>query len=724
MNRRLPLLLFITLGFCVSGNAAVGSIGQPAPTRDPKVLAVRTQLRPVGKKATETLWFAPGNYWTDDWEGGVQSGTLDETVELQIWNTTKRLTFGPGFIRFERTAGGVKEGTLVAKANLCVVNTARPSSLSLEFMPAPATVEFGYDGCVMKGTLANDETLRMWNETSQLFKAGTQVEFNGAGLVTRGVAGPGTSGAATPFDGVYTGTCTLACPEGVWWVDVGRSTKTVPFKFTAKGGVFEGGGDDLPYSLKWRGDFDSKTGAITKGSVTGWIDFDHPRYRPRDYAHPEPCKESKLRWTVTGPVSGTLAPPATGRFTTNTSTDVPSPPSCPEPWLREPIVCECAWAAVKGTEVGPIEPTTEGTTILSKAGRAGALDLIFVIDQTSSMSPVFAEVQKTAKGILSTISGAFPDFRVAIVAYRDWSDGDKIFVDVPFTNDAGAIQAAIDNLKAEGGGDTPEAVLEAVLRALRMPWRAGVNKQIILMGDAPPHSPIPDGPDKGKTADDVIRLAYAVDPAVINAIVTSVGGAISKDTSAAFEDLAKRSGGTMVTADKAEEVPKKIMDVVRDFKPAETGGGGGGAPVLPSTGISAPMVAAGVLGLGALLLLAGIVVLARRRGAAAGGPAAAAPPALRVSAGLSITLASGALLDYRITGPRTTIGRAPDNALVLNDGEMSSHHAEILASRDGFRLRDVGSSNGTTLNGEAVTDAYLGVGDEIGMGTTRLILTE
>ena len=138
MNSRLPLLLFITFGFCVSGNSAVESIGQPAPTRDPKVLAVRTQLRPVGKKEAEKVWFAPGNYWTDDWEGGVQSGTLDETVELQIWNTTKRLTFGPGFIRFERSAGGVKEGTLVSKANLCVVNTARPSQSVPPLLPVRA----------------------------------------------------------------------------------------------------------------------------------------------------------------------------------------------------------------------------------------------------------------------------------------------------------------------------------------------------------------------------------------------------------------------------------------------------------------------------------------------------------------------------------------------------------------------------------------------------------
>lgn len=376
---------------------------------------------------------------------------------------------------------------------------------------------------------------------------------------------------------------------------------------------------------------------------------------------------------------------------------------------------------------GSLRPTTGGTRLEVKPGEAGRLDLIFVIDQTASMQPVFTQVQRTAKEIFSAIAARFPDHRVAVVAYRDWSDGDRIFQDFPFTADEAEFQAAIDSLKASGGGDTPEAVLEALLRALRMPWRAGVNKQIILMGDAPPHSPIPSGPDKDKTADDVVKLAFEVDPAVINSIVTSVGGAISKDTTAAFEDLARRSGGTTVTADKAEEVPRKIIDVVKDFKAAApaapVASGGGGAPVLPGTRASLPSILLAALALGACVLLGAIILLARRRGAAPAGAAGTAP-LLKVSAGLSIACADGSARAFRITGSRTTIGRAPDNVLVLNDGEASAHHAEIIASRDGFRLRDVGSSNGTTVNGEPAADAPLKLGDVIGVGSTRMTFTE
>ena len=370
---------------------------------------------------------------------------------------------------------------------------------------------------------------------------------------------------------------------------------------------------------------------------------------------------------------------------------------------------------------GGLAPTLGGTRLEVRPGEAGRLDLIFVIDQTGSMQPVFNQVQRTAKEIFASIAARFPDHRVALVAYRDWSDGDRIFQDFPFTTDEAEFQKDVDTLKASGGGDTREAVLEALLRALRMPWRAGVNKQIILMGDAPPHTPIPDGPDKDKTASDVVKLAFEVDPAVINAIATPVGGAVSKETAAAFEDLAKRTGGTMTTADKAEEVPARIMDVVKDFKAATpAASGGGGAPVLPRTGGSLPAAGLVLLGLGALALLGGILVLARRR---AGLPTPGAAPVQKVSAGLSITYANASVQAVRIISVKTTIGRAPDNTIVVNDGEVSSHHAEITASHDGFRLRDVGSANGTRVNGQPVVDVYLNVGDEIGVGTTRMTFT-
>jgi len=711
MKKGLSFLLTLTACFCffiISG----GYFSTQARTK--KTLTVRTQLRPVNKSPAAVLWFAPGDYWVDDYDGGVQSGKLDQTAELKIWNTSRSLTFGPGFIRFE-AAGDVKEGTLVDDTSLCVVNTASSSKFSLTFTGKTA-VEFGYDGCVMKGTIAKEETLKSWDGKLTTYPPGTLVEWNGAGLVIRAVQPSGTSSS---LDGTYTGSFTLSCAcnspqckapiaKNAACPGVDTLTDPVPFVFTAKGGSFNGGKDAKEYSLQWQGNYDA-SGAIKNGTMTGWIDG---------------CDKSneKLRWTITGPITGTLsAAGATGSLSIFT---VPGPDDPPD---RQFAKCtDISWSATFAPS-GPFIPTVEGTKIDIKSGKGGCLDLIFVIDLTGSMGDDIDQVKKTALAILNTIKAAFPDFRVAIVGYRDWGDGANMFKDVPFSSSFDEITSAINSLSCGGGGDEPEAVLEGLLRALRMPWRNGCNKQIILMGDAPPHPKISQGPDAGKTAADVAKLAEEVDPAVINTILVSKSpGSFSDEAKKAFEDISARTKGTSTTADKAEDVPKRMMDMVETIKktasatPVSTVGGGG--PVLPAEGMSTALLVTIIILGAALILVAAIVVVARRGRVAEFEAGTEADPG--VQAGLTVTYSDGGTKQFRIISLRTPIGRGEDNHLVLNDGEVSTHHAEIIASREGFCLRDLGGANGTTVNGQRVTEVYLRIGDVIGMGLTRLTFTE
>lgn len=68
------------------------------------------------------------------------------------------------------------------------------------------------------------------------------------------------------------------------------------------------------------------------------------------------------------------------------------------------------------------------------------------------------------------------------------------------------------------------------------------------------------------------------------------------------------------------------------------------------------------------------------------------------------------------------IGRLPECEVVLNDPNVSRRHAEVVRQGDEIVLRDLGSTNGVKVNGTRVQSTILYNGDEIAIGTSRLVL--
>src|SRR4051794_16249034 len=82
---------------------------------------------------------------------------------------------------------------------------------------------------------------------------------------------------------------------------------------------------------------------------------------------------------------------------------------------------------------------------------------------------------------------------------------------------------------------------------------------------------------------------------------------------------------------------------------------------------------------------------------------------------LMFTTATGPVA-HELAEDVITIGRAPENMIRLDDSSVSGRHAQLTVTGDSYELRDVGSTNGTCVNGETVMTATLKAGDRIRFG--------
>lgn len=76
---------------------------------------------------------------------------------------------------------------------------------------------------------------------------------------------------------------------------------------------------------------------------------------------------------------------------------------------------------------------------------------------------------------------------------------------------------------------------------------------------------------------------------------------------------------------------------------------------------------------------------------------------------------------YALDEPLVTAGRHPDSMIFLDDITVSRRHAEVRRVADGYEVADAGSLNGTYLNRERVEQAHLSDGDELQIGTFKLL---
>jgi Protein of unknown function (DUF3662)/FHA domain len=77
-------------------------------------------------------------------------------------------------------------------------------------------------------------------------------------------------------------------------------------------------------------------------------------------------------------------------------------------------------------------------------------------------------------------------------------------------------------------------------------------------------------------------------------------------------------------------------------------------------------------------------------------------------------------VQFDLGGPLITVGRASDNDVIVDDPLVSRHHCQLKLQHGAYSLVDLGSRNGSAVNGQQVQEVALGPGDLIQIGSTTI----
>ncbi len=159
-------------------------------------------------------------------------------------------------------------------------------------------------------------------------------------------------------------------------------------------------------------------------------------------------------------------------------------------------------------------------------------DAVILIDSTGSMTDLIDKYKSEAKRLASEIKNS--GGRIALYEFRDLNGPFKPVAHCHLDNcSLETFQQKIDQIKTNGGGDTPESALSATLTALNSePWQVGAKKSLILLTDAPYHLIDRDGTNLPQ----VIKRSLEIDPVNFYPITPA-------PISSSYQELATATGG-------------------------------------------------------------------------------------------------------------------------------------------------------------------------------------
>ncbi|MEH0844629.1 VWA domain-containing protein [Micromonospora sp. CPCC 205711] len=189
-------------------------------------------------------------------------------------------------------------------------------------------------------------------------------------------------------------------------------------------------------------------------------------------------------------------------------------------------------------------------------------DIVLLVDTTGSMHDPIDDVQTNLQQVISNVRGVQPGAQFAVASYRDEGDGAELFrVRQNLTGDATALQTAVNGLAAGGGGDEPEAWVNALFQVSdgAIAYRSGSSRLVVLIGDAPSHDP-----SAGHTLAQATAALQADEAKVLAVSVTGEGSGPGLDVTGQATAVTGATGGQLVDS-APDTVTAAILSGLRDL---------------------------------------------------------------------------------------------------------------------------------------------------------------
>lgn len=193
------------------------------------------------------------------------------------------------------------------------------------------------------------------------------------------------------------------------------------------------------------------------------------------------------------------------------------------------------------------------------------VDLAFVVDTTGSMGSLIAAARRQMVDMLRQLAASADiGLQLGIVEYRDHPPQAKTVYRVyPFTSNLKEAQQTIESLKADEGGDLPEAVLDGIMAACReLAWRPHALRLLILVGDAPPHGigatgdSFAAGCPCGETIASVTRQAE-------EGRITIHALGLTPHVTDSFKELSALTGGRFFASQEVQKAIEHIAELLK-----------------------------------------------------------------------------------------------------------------------------------------------------------------